>query len=335
MEIMHFETPADLFLSVPHKLQPGASKFVGAKSRLDKLLREGDGMFLPQALLAPGGAFLDEFDFVNACLPFMEKVEAHSDMQWALVPRAFLMGPTYPPDMAKQLNEEEDSLAQHAAQHPGAVPDTRADSGMMPASPDFHWYPDLGVFFVHSMRRKVIRQYLTDSEFIFGAVNQWRYPEPTRIARYEVVLPGHNETWFVLDERWVQRVPLQAVTDDLLTAYGIAPAKPWPRRLPSPLLVARAFNPGNKGRMIDLADVGDRRAADAPRPAWSFWKTWWPHLIGIVALSVLAAMSVQAIRSAGKSVADPAQRADTHPQAPINKPALPHSMQSRLEGAQG
>lgn len=77
--------------------------------------------------------------------------------------------------------------------------------------------------------------------------------DPSRLRLYRAQLLGREETWAVLDDRWLRRVPLPEVTAMLLEPLGVPDAVPWPPGWPEPIRVATEI-----GRAREL--VGGIRA---------------------------------------------------------------------------
>lgn len=104
-------------------------------------------------------------------------------------------------------------------------------------------------------------------------VSTIEYPAASRLALYRVALAGREETWAVLDERWVERLLLPGVTTSLLVPYGVAPPEPWRARWPTPIEVIEAMSATatslrQRGR-VDLFTLVARREREIDGERWA------------------------------------------------------------------
>ncbi|WP_285404894.1 hypothetical protein [Luteibacter sp. ME-Dv--P-043b] len=120
------------------------------------------------------------------------------------------------------------------------------------------WWPALGVVLATEGKNRVELLRRTRADTIPGEVAIAPYPTAESIRLYRVGESETSEVWAILGDRLVQALPGYRLSAGLLRAYGVADPTPWPRRLPSPVLV--------RGLLLLHEGVIDLDALAEPEP---------------------------------------------------------------------
>lgn len=163
--------------------------------------------------------------FMRACLPFLGLSDRPSVRM--LVPTSQVAGRSWrwKPEHVKV--EHDEALIAYLTN------DVRADR----RDPDHAGYiawPALGLVVAVEGKNRVALLQSRGIGWIPADVDLVIYPEADRLARYKVIVGGRMEIWAVLDERYVQRIPLHSAGSDVLTAYGVPLPTRWPDHFPKP-----------------------------------------------------------------------------------------------------
>jgi hypothetical protein len=193
---------------------------------------------------------LDSMDFLRAAIPFIEQRKFCRQIR-ARAPSDRVMGEGW-----KRYRAEHDpNLIRDRIKELSAP---RMADPSFPPHAEYIWLRPLGFFIAHEGKNRV--SFFVDNSIaeIPAVVSEYSYPAADRIQRFNVSIAGRNELWAVLDGRYVERVELPLVSQQLLDAYGVAVAAPWPSRWPCVEVVASAF-------FCSSTSAGSLRTADMGR----------------------------------------------------------------------
>ncbi|WP_250628384.1 hypothetical protein [Pinirhizobacter soli] len=171
--------------------------------------------------------------------------------------------------------------------------DVRSQRGAKECASQFAW-PALGLVIAHEGKNRIAFLRQIGAASMPASVTLIDYPGAERISAYNVHVHGREEVWGVLDDRWVEPIPLYWLGRAVLASYGVAPLTPWPRNFPSPEMIVDASNP-SAGRP-DLEQIledlrrGEEKVAvalcDVPqmKPNLMRWAILWLGLFSSAAV---------------------------------------------------
>jgi hypothetical protein len=192
----------------------------------------------------------DSLAFMRACLPFLT---THSESSTSMhVPAMQVAGESWqwkPHNIGRELEE---SLMAYLTD------EARADRRDADYAGYVAW-PALGLVVALEGKNRVAFLQSRGAKTIPADVSLAEYPDASRIARHRVNLGGRDEVWAVLDDRYVERVPLHDAGNDVLSAYGVPPPIPWPLRYPTTHEVFELFSDDQV--RVDLTPIRMRSAA--------------------------------------------------------------------------
>ncbi|MHB9409652.1 hypothetical protein [Pseudomonas amygdali] len=229
-----------LDLGLSEKMSRAAQELVRNKFHLDLLASERNAKMLVGELHGGGYGPHEGPCFLAMVVPFYragDRVEKHV---FAVVPTAHTLGCNW---KWRHRHLDQDEVNRRVEE----LSSTEAllAEKLNPAT--YTWIKALGLFAPGEGKNRVdfFREEGIDN--IPAKVFERDYPTPDRIELYRVRKEGFDETWAVLDRRWVQKVAYPTWAVPLLNAYGVALEQRWPSVYPAPEKVQLSFfeRPGN------------------------------------------------------------------------------------------
>jgi hypothetical protein len=105
----------------------------------------------------------------------------------------------------------------------------------------YTWIKPLGLFAPGEGKNRVDFFRTEGIEHIPAKVYERTYPRPDQIAIYNIKKNGFEDTWAVLDGRWVEKVANPSWALPVMQAYGASIGERWPTHFPTPEEVQQAF----------------------------------------------------------------------------------------------
>ncbi|MCA7940715.1 hypothetical protein [Burkholderia cepacia] len=210
--------PVTLALNVPRELEAIARELAELKLALDRFSRTPTGQpFLNDWFVSPTGTCaFDGREFIERIVPFLGHSKAVDRPFRAFVDPTLVLGANI---NGRPESIRGDDIARRRARyaHDFDV------SGLERA--DYQWLEPLGIVWAHEGKHRVAFMRMHGESAIAAWVTRRGYPTPERLI---LVKPANErEDWFaILDGRYLQEVPHPALTQRLLTAYGV-PTVHW------------------------------------------------------------------------------------------------------------
>lgn len=235
-------------------LRAAAERLVAIKVKADALLGSSYAGLLAPELAQISLKTLDPFGFANLCFPFFENKGARTFP--ALVPASLVVGDSWQWTENFITRRTPEELANHLL-------DTRRAIEGDDDCADYFLLAPMGLFIAHEGKNRVRFLRERGASHIPASITTIGYPAAASIQRFRVEISGRIEVWAVLEDCWVQRMPLHAVADEILSAYGIAGPLAWPSRYPTPETVSEHFHSTELTKRVNLVELmGARQKAD-------------------------------------------------------------------------
>jgi hypothetical protein len=269
------------FTAVGSTLLNAVAELVAAKYAAEAARRTSLGHLLDRAIPDSSYATIDSFAFARACLPFLE-LPTCPDIPLR-VPTACVLGESWRWRPEHVAPENVESLKAFL------LDDDRSRRDAEECSSQFGW-PALGLAIAHEGKNRIAFLRHAGAVSMPASVSCIEYPSADRITLYVVRIQGREEVWGVLDNRWVEPIPLYSVGSAVLAAYGVAPLGRWPQQFPSPELILAASALGaNRPDMIQIL-AAHRRTEETVlvalcdvasiKPLYKRWVLLWAVLFG-------------------------------------------------------
>jgi hypothetical protein len=280
-------TSSDLpdFTAVGGALLYASAELVAAKYAAEAARRTSVGCLLDRAIPDSGYETIDSFAFARACLPFLELPSGPA--RPLRVPTVCVLGESWRWRPENVDPKDVDALKAFL------LDDERSCSSADECSSQFGW-PALGLAIAHEGKNRIAFLRHIGAVSMPASVSCIDYPCADRISLYVVQVHGREEVWGVLDDRWVEPIPLYSLGKAVLAAYGVSPVGRWPQQFPPPELVldACAFGAGRPDISRILAAHQRRQESvtvalcDVPgiKPQYKRWVILWLALFGSAAV---------------------------------------------------
>jgi hypothetical protein len=225
-------TMNQLELGISARMASMAQRLVSNKYLLDKVVAEDRADMLAGELHDQGYGPAEAWSFLPRVLPFMQENESQGESFFALVPTAHTLGCSW--------KWRKKHLSPEAISRVTRLSDAEAMRRGELNEATYFWIQPLGLVAPIEGKNRVDFFREQGIEFIPAKVIAQNYPAPTRLRIYPVRRHGFEQTWAVLDGRWLQRLSHPSWTLPLLEAYGVQ-SSPWPSDFPDPALVEATF----------------------------------------------------------------------------------------------
>jgi hypothetical protein len=188
------------------------------------------------------------YAFLHRCLPFL-RIDSGEKFP-ALVPLPLVIGDPWRWSATTVTRYSPDELAAYLLKAERAYEDQRDAASYALIAP-------LGLFVAHEGKNRVRFLRECGATHVPASVSVMDYPPASSIQRYYVDVLGRSEVWAVLNDHWVQRIPLHTLSERVLTAYGVAQPSVWPKTFPALEAVAARFRQDVFTERVDLLKLID------------------------------------------------------------------------------
>lgn len=207
------EPPVTLDLGVSPALEDVVRGLADLKLALDRFSRDDTGQpFLNDWFDSRTGtcAFTGH-EFLQRIVPFLDHSEAMGSTFRAYVDPAFVLGASI---NGRPESIRGDDVARRRARY------AREFDVIYLHRAEYHWIEQLGIVWAHEGKHRVAFMRAHGEPAIAAWVTRRSYPDPGRIVLVEPT--DDRMVWFaILDGRYLQLVPRPALTQRLLSAYGV------------------------------------------------------------------------------------------------------------------
>ncbi|MFL1449215.1 hypothetical protein ACI77O_12540 [Pseudomonas tritici] len=223
-----------LDLDLSEKMTRAAQELVHNKFQLDLVTSSRNTKMLARDLHGGGYGPHEGPCFLSMVVPFYKAGDRIEKYEFALVPTAHTLGCSWK-WWHRELDQDE---VNRRAEELSSTNSLLAET-LNPAT--YTWIKALGLIAPGEGKNRVDFFRQAGIESIPAKVYQRDYPAPERIELYRVKKEGFDETWAVLDRRWVQKVAHPSWAVPLLEAYGVALEERWPSVYPAPEKIQLSF----------------------------------------------------------------------------------------------
>ncbi|MDN7639255.1 hypothetical protein [Burkholderia cepacia] len=295
----HDAPPVTLDLGVSPALEGIARGLADLKLALDRFSRDDDAgqPFLNDWFDSRTGtcAFTGH-EFLQRIVPFLDQSEAMDSPFRAYVDPALVLGAS--------INGRPESIrGEEIARRRARYAREFDVSGLQRAQ--YNWLESLGIVWAHEGKHRVAFMRAHGEPAIAAWVTRRSYPAPSRIVLVEPT--EERQVWFaILDGRYLQLVPRPALTQRLLSAYGVKTVR-WRdlNDVPSELYVRHAIvdwqqRPRNyrvADHMLDLHALRDEECRVRELVPYTFaeldragWKVQHGRQLGYALLVIAAGL---------------------------------------------
>jgi hypothetical protein len=166
------------------------------------------------------------YDFVRTVIPFLGEAPTNGVSAW--VPIDLVVGDSHKwsYDSIKEIEREP---CRAFFVHPD-----RAEYGNKNCA-EYELIDGLGIVVSQEGKNRVRFLAAMGERLIPAYVSRRDYPAAERIHTYDVDVGDRTETWAVLDNRQLRRLPAPGLVQPLLRAYGVRHSNKWPREFPQPM----------------------------------------------------------------------------------------------------
>ena len=223
-----------LDLELNERLTRASKALVRNKYLLDTSVADHGASMLARDLHDGGYGPHEGPSFLRRTIPFYKFGDRTSDFVFALVPTAHTLGCSWKWRRTDLDSDEAERRRKELTSTESLLAET-----INPAQ--YTWIKALGLIAPGEGKNRVDFFRTEGIEFIPAKVYERTYPRPDQIAIYSVKKHGFEDTWAVLDGRWVEKVSNPSWALPIMEAYGAVTGLQWPRDFPAPERVQQAF----------------------------------------------------------------------------------------------